>query len=153
VLFHLTYPGSYRFGVVSIDYSVFVGSYRVVGAPQGPRVPYDGGSLWQGTGVQPQAAIDWAEIAQLNRGNWGVRYAYPCPPAPPGTLSGIWGSTLYTDDSPICVAGAHAGVITRDGGTVVVEMVPGVSSYSAANRNGIQSSAFGAYGGSILVIP
>ena len=52
-----------------------------------------------------------------------------------------------------CVAGAHSGVITRTGGAVTIEIVPGVSAYPSTTRNGIISNGFGAYTGSFLVVP
>ena len=148
-----SYVGSFQSGAVSLDYGLFDGSYLVVGAPTTPPVPYDGGSLWQGTTVMPQGLIDWEENPQTLRGAWGVRYQYTCPSNPTAALGTIWGSTIYTDDSRICVAGAHSGVITRTGGAVTIEIVPGVSAYPSTTRNGIISNGFGSYTGSFLVVP
>lgn len=50
----------------------------------------------------------------------GSSFEQQCPPN--GALSAsVWGTTIYTDDSSICTAAVHAGVITRErGGTVRV---------------------------------
>ncbi len=149
-----SYLGAYRGGVVSTDYGPFTGSFTIIGAPTGPLVAYDGGSLWAGTPVSPQGAIDWEENPQANRGAWGVRFQYSCPAvASTLALGTIWGSSIYTDDSRICVAAAHVGAITRSGGLVTIETVPGISFYPSTNRNSILSNGFGAYTGSFLVVP
>lgn len=150
-----SYVGSYRSGAVSEDYGLFDGSYAVVGAPAGIPGPYDGGVIWTSQPpVQVPGAIDWEENALVHRGAWGVRFQYTCQAIGPTVALGtIWGSTIYTDDSRICVAAAHVGVIGRSGGAVTIETVPGVSSYPSTTRNGILSNGFGAYTGSFLVVP
>ena len=56
-----------------------------------------------------------------------------------------WGDQTYTADSILCRAARHAGVIGAYGGTVRARVAPGQSSYSAATRNGITSSAWANY--------
>lgn len=66
----------------------------------------------------------------------------------------VWGTDIYTADSSICVAAAHAGVITRaEGGRVVVTSLPGQDSYSGSERNGITTSSWGSYRASFSVAP
>ena len=65
-----------------------------------------------------------------------------CPAG--GTLAAsIWGGDngIYTDDSAICVAAVHAGLITVDeGGTVVIEKNPGEDDYGGGfTANGVTS--------------
>jgi len=55
----------------------------------------------------------------------------------------IYGSTFYTDDSAICRAALHAGVIDEDGGRVSVYADRGQSSYPAVERNGVTSTGYG----------
>ncbi len=72
-----------------------------------------------------------------------------------GTVSGsIWGTGIYTDDSPVAAAAVHAGVLA-DGetGTVKVTILPGQPSYEGSLQNGIQSSAYPAWSGSFSVEP
>ena len=50
----------------------------------------------------------------------GDRLAIGCP-AKGATNQSIWGTDVYTDDSSVCVAAVHAGLInSRDGGMVVL---------------------------------
>ena len=73
------------------------------------------------------ADIDW-QTSPLDldlRGMNGERYAFRCPPGKP--MPGrVAGSGPYTDDSSICTAAVHAGVIhAKDGGEVTIEIRPG----------------------------
>lgn len=99
-----------------------------------------------------QQAINWSTQADLLRGRNGLRVSYRCPSN--GTASSrLWGSGIYTDDSSICTAAVHAGVINvRDGGVVTIEIQPGSSSYAASYRNGINSHSYGSWRGSFVVI-
>jgi hypothetical protein len=55
-------------------------------------------------------------------------------------LVSVWGTDVYTDDSPICSAAVHAGVIKQDeGGAVTLQILPGQSSYEGSTRNGVES--------------
>lgn len=54
----------------------------------------------------------------------------------------LWGSDFYADDSMICRAALHAGVIGPRGGRVDVHEAPGRSSYSGVTRNGVTSDAW-----------
>lgn len=55
----------------------------------------------------------------------------------------VWGGDngIYTDDSAICVAAVHAGLITvEEGGTVVIEKTAGEDDYGAGfAANGVTS--------------
>lgn len=55
----------------------------------------------------------------------------------------IYGSNFYTDDSAICRAAVHAGVIDEDGGQVSVYADRGQPSYPAVERNGVASTGYG----------
>ncbi|XP_039252538.2 retinoschisin-like [Styela clava] len=52
----------------------------------------------------------------------------------------VKGSIVYTDDSSICKAAIHAGVINNDGGSVQVRRLPGRRYYSSTVHNGIKST-------------
>ncbi len=60
----------------------------------------------------------------------------------------IWGTDIYTDDSAICIAAIHAGVLTAEGGVVKVIRLDGQSSYLGTERNGISTSNYGSWGAS-----
>ncbi|MGP1353699.1 MAG: LCCL domain-containing protein [Parasphingopyxis sp.] len=64
-------------------------------------------------------------------------------PAEDTNGGGIWGSVIYTDDSRICRAAVHAGAITRNGGMVRLEMLPGRDRYRGSERQGLVSQSFG----------
>lgn len=81
------------------------------------------------------------------RGQNGQRFSYRCPPN--GRDRIIWGTDVYTDDSPICVAAVHFGLITLwEGGVVTIEISPGRSQYFGSTRYGITSYDYGSWGGS-----
>lgn len=64
-----------------------------------------------------------------------------CPPG--GDAAGkVWGTDVYTVDSMICVAAAHAGLITpENGGAVTVQRAAGLRQYAGTERFGIASRA------------
>lgn len=75
-----------------------------------------------------------------------------CPAGCAGEVYSIWGTDIYTDDSAVCPAAIHAGVITdAEGGTIVLTFVEGQDSYTGSERNGITTSDYGSWGGSFSV--
>jgi hypothetical protein len=102
--------------------------------------------------VVPPAPVDpWVRTATELKGRNGQKFAYPCPPN--GTPSTIWGTDTYTDDSSVCTAGVHAGVITfAGGGYVVIQIEPGQDNYTGTARNGVTSNDYASWGGSYVVI-
>jgi hypothetical protein len=64
-----------------------------------------------------------------------------------GSATGsVWGSSLYTRDSSICAAAAHAGAISSTaGGVVTVQSAPPCKSYSSSTKNGVTSGAWGSF--------
>lgn len=95
--------------------------------------------------------IDWSKQADSLRGRNGQRFTYYCPP---GTVSSrLWGVDLYTDDSSICTAAVHAGLITaQSGGTVTIEIRAGANTYQGTTRNGVKSSRYGSWHGSFVFV-
>jgi hypothetical protein len=88
--------------------------------------------------------VTWSTNASQYRGSVGQPVSFRCPPG--GAPRNVWGTDIYTDDSSVCTAAVHAGRITvADGGVVTFEMRPGLGAYSAAVRNGIESSAYEAW--------
>ncbi|MCA0910599.1 LCCL domain-containing protein [Qipengyuania gaetbuli] len=63
----------------------------------------------------------------------------------PNHSSAVWGSDIYTADSYTCKAARHAGVIGNAGGHVILQMLPGQSSYRGSTRNGEQTRSYGRY--------
>jgi hypothetical protein len=99
------------------------------------------------------ATDPWSLNAVEHRAQVGEEFTYDCPPADESRLDTIWGTDVYTDDSSVCTAAVHAGAITfEDGGEVTIEIAPGEESYEASEQNGIESSSYGPWGGSFVVV-
>ncbi len=98
-----------------------------------------------------EAADAWRTTVADHRGANREQFDYDCPAG--GQPANVWGTDVYTDDSSVCTAAVHAGAITvEEGGTVVVEIRPGEEEYEASSRNGIDSLAYGPWGGSFVVV-
>jgi hypothetical protein len=134
------YAGESRRGLTSTAWERFESSFRIVGGVAGltPNQVKDS------TVVE----ISWATTAQHLRGKTGER-RFVCP----GDRQAfpVWGSDVYTDQSSICNAAVHAGVITAEGGPVAVKLEPGRKDYQAATRNEIATQSFGSGQGSFSV--
>lgn len=126
-----SYEGSARNGVSSASYGSYGASYAIEAAPPGAAVVpmiTDPGAANRIQGAAP-----------------GQTYAiWVTGRAASGT---IWGSGVYTADSPFAAAAVHAGLLA-DGvaGPVVVRILPGRDSYEGSARNGVVSAAYGSYG-------
>lgn len=135
-----SYVGTNRNGVSSGDYGAWAGSYVLVGK--------------DGKAIEPRAGegrlAGWTLSATDHADAIGQRFTYTC--SPNGTFAPVWGTDVYTADSSICTAGVHAGLITRAGGTVTIEMRPGQPSYTGSERNGVTSGSWGQYGASFAIV-
>lgn len=99
-------------------------------------------------GITP---IAWDTTASGFSGETGQTYRFRCPGG--GTAATIYGSDIYTDDSSICTAAAHAGVISMaSGGNVKIEIRPGRSAYGSTTRHGIKSNSYGDWRRSFVFI-
>lgn len=97
------------------------------------------------------ASIEWTTTVTDKRGQNGSRFTFTCPSGNPGSVR-VWGTDTYTDDSSVCGAAVHAGVLSASGGTVTVEIVGGQSSYASSTRNGVTSTQYGEWSGSFRVV-
>ena len=94
---------------------------------------------------------DWSDTAESYRGQNGQRILISC--APNGSLNSVWGTMTYTDDSSICSAAVHAGLITTaQGGNVMIEIAGGEIAYEGTTQNGVTSSEWGRWEGSFFFI-
>lgn len=136
-----SYSGSTRSGVTSKSYGSWRGSFVFVSQPD---------SNSENTGSA--TAVSWVKQADGWRGQNGQRYVLRCPAG--GRISSrLWGTNFYTDDSSICTAAVHAGLITTEsGGTVTIEIRPGANSYVASRRNGVISKSYGKWNGSFIFV-
>ena len=75
---------------------------------------------------------------------------YDCPED--GDLYRVWGTGMYSNDSSVCTAAVHQGVITlQDGGRVRIVIQPGQPSYTGTTRHGVVSQGYRAWGGSFSI--
>lgn len=107
--------------------------------------------LAQGKGENVRQ-IDWTTQADNLRGRNDEQFSFLCPAG--GTISSrLWGTDVYTDDSSICTAAVHAGLITpQNGGVVRIAIRPGASSYKGSTQNNVTSRAFGEWRGSFVFV-
>ena len=84
------------------------------------------------------------------RGQNNTQVSCSCGPVVP---SAVWGTGIYTDDSSVCTAAAHAGTIPMSGGSVIAIILPGQASYQGSTKNGITSFAYGQWYGSFVTAP
>lgn len=68
-----------------------------------------------------------------------------------GGSGSIWGTGTYTDDSNVCRAAVHAGVIPSTGGVMRVAATAGASSYTGTTKNGVTTLSYGSWAGSFTV--
>lgn len=78
-------------------------------------------------------------------GDVGMTLNGTCPSNCITEGSSVWGSDVYTDDSSICTAAIHAGVITDAGGAVSLTIAPGQDAYAGSERNGVSTSEWGSW--------
>ena len=58
----------------------------------------------------------------------------------------IWGTDIYLDESPICTAAAHAGLLTPGAsGQVTILMGREAESFQGTQRNGVTSLSYGSW--------
>jgi hypothetical protein len=89
----------------------------------------------------------WNADAQQYRDKIGEKFTFECPAG--GERFRLWGVETYTDDSSVCNAAVHVGLITFErGGTVEIQIAAGQASYDAGVANGVTSTRYGSWGGS-----
>jgi hypothetical protein len=119
--------------------------------------------VWQIAGPDPVAGAPtpapqvtpvtatWSSNARDFRGLIGQQVEFVCPPG--GSPATLWGTDIYTDDSSVCTAAAHVGVIDlATGGTVTIEMRPGEAQYTGSTRNGVTSLSYPSWDSSFVVV-
>src|SRR6185503_11633274 len=95
-------------------------------------------------GGPPPGTIGWHETVDHLDAKIGETLTVTCAPlGPRDSRGGIWGNQVYTDDSSICTAAQHQGLITEAGGSVTVEVLPGHDTYLGSMRNGVESKSYG----------
>ena len=87
-------------------------------------------------GRQEQGIINikWKVLSILN-----TRYVVKCPKDCSKEEQKVWGDSIFTDDSNVCQAGIHAGLMTDKGGELEVAIEEGKDKYAGKMRNMINS--------------
>jgi hypothetical protein len=94
--------------------------------------------------------IDWNTAANKLGLSAGQSQVVSCPAG--GTPKTVWGSGPYTEDSNVCTAGVHAGLITlQEGGSFKVTKEAGMPSYQGSTAHDISTQDYGAYPSSFSV--
>ncbi len=91
-------------------------------------------------GLQP------LQNASAFRAQAGQVLSFVCP-AGDGGKARLYGTDIYTDDSAICAAAIHAGVLKPGrGGIVKILIGNGAKSFKGSERNGLRSLDYGSWG-------
>lgn len=107
----------------------------------------DGGATEEVEADETAKDVTWGLNASQFQGDDGKTVAYDC--SEDGTIGSVWGTGTYTDDSSVCTAAVHAGLISiDDGGRVVIEIAPGEDSYEGSEANGVTSLDYDSWPGS-----
>ncbi|XP_029474005.1 uncharacterized protein LOC115100013 [Rhinatrema bivittatum] len=136
-----SYQGTTRNGITTISYGAWHGSF-VVYRSTSTNAPT--------TRISSPLSVPIQCSTQARQLNTSVTRV-SCPAGCLSQNRNVWGTDTYTDDSSICRAAAHAGILTDAGGQVIVEKRPGQNSYQGTTRNGITTSSYGAWPGSFVV--
>ncbi|MEB3212810.1 MAG: LCCL domain-containing protein, partial [Leptolyngbyaceae bacterium] len=95
--------------------------------------------------------ISWAFTANRFRDRVGDDITLFCPAE--GVANRVWGSDVYSDQSSICTAAVHAGLLTFEvGGAIAIRILPGQESYAGTTQNDLTSSSFGQWPGSFTFV-
>jgi len=131
-----SYAALNRNGVRTNSYGGWHGSFAFLNADGEMIAP-----------ISPIPVASWADTATSFRGRLDQDFVFDCPSG--GQVGTVWGTNIYTDDSSVCSAAVHAGLITaRDGGTVTIRILPGEDAYVATDRNGVNTNSYGPWYGS-----
>ena len=124
------YDGAARNGVNTAAYGAWHGSYFFPDAPQ----------------QAPGSRVCPANMQHLR----GSGRSLSCDCGADQLRGTVWGDGVYTDDSSLCLAARHAGLIGAEGGPIQATATQGRQGYAAAARNGVQTQSYGAWGGSFV---
>jgi hypothetical protein len=139
------YVGSLRNGISSLQYPAWQLSFRFPDvSPVAPDTLPDGRIVHDLQG-------DWLTEANAVAATTVGVIRMTCPPG--GAGGSVWGTDIYTDDSSICEAAVHAGVIRRaEGGVVHFERLGGQPSFQGSQRNGVSTLSYPTWPGSFRFV-
>lgn len=135
------YRGSPRYNVTSYDYGSYNRSFAVI-VPQG-QAPAPVAAPAPPQVIEAGCSFNATQIHDAV----GTSHMVSCPPGC-AEQGGLWGTDVYTGDSGICRAAIHAGLISPNGGPVVVVLDTGRPAYRGTVRYGVRSHDYGSYASS-----
>lgn len=116
-----------------------------------PIVTSSGGKTSTTTPNILTADVLWTDNAVPFGTEIGTGVVVTCPPN--GSAGIVWGTDVYTNDSSICTAAVHAGLITlQRGGTFGLIVMEGQRSYTGSTRNGVSTLDYGAWDASFMLV-
>lgn len=127
------YEASTRAGVQARSWGAWRRSFQVFalgadGAPVRPTPP-----AAEASSGCAQRGYDLVSAAK-------PRAEHVCPAS--CSPSAVYGSGPYTDDSPVCAAAVHAGIIPSSGGKIVIEHVGKKRAFQGSVRNGVETRSW-----------
>lgn len=130
-----SYQGSEKNGVKTSGYGPYGGSISFAGVPAAP-------------------GPSQADLSLCPGDMRGTRAPIKCH-CPASALTGgtVWGTDIYTEDSAMCRAALHAGVISPEGGNITAVPIAGQQQYLGSQKNGVTSQDYGAWGASYILTP
>ena len=72
-----------------------------------------------------------------------TRLLVRCPSGCASESYAVWGTDLYTDDSSVCRALVHAGVLRAEGGVARITFLGGLLAYVGSEQHGVRSTSYG----------
>lgn len=140
------YTGSRRNGISSAAYGSWTGSFIFVAAEEGQKAD---ANVAGETDDSDATDITWSTYSRQLGSTVGDVYKVRCPEG--GDINHrVWGTDIYTDDSSVCVAAIHAGLMTIEGGVVTIEIRPGEKKYAGSRRNKVITENYGSWTGSFI---
>jgi hypothetical protein len=94
--------------------------------------------------------IDWGTSATKIPYTFAAPLDLVCPPGGAASVetAAVYGTDVYTDTSPICVAAVHAGIIGVGGGKVRFASRGPQATFTGSTRFGLTTRAYGEWEGS-----
>jgi hypothetical protein len=118
--------------------------------PNSPTPPNSSAVPMARSVAQPAIEVGCSYNASQIVGGTGRTQLVNCP-AGCADHGWVWGTDVYTTDSPVCNAAIHAGVIPPEGGDVMVILEEGRQAYRGSKRNGVLTADYGQFGSSFRV--
>ncbi len=128
-----TYQGTASNGITSGSYGPYAWSFLFPGNAPGSA------------GTTSASATSCPRTMAEHRGTDDIVTCHCEPGVVPGV---VWGTDVYTDDSHLCAAALHAGVVGTAGGTIRAAASPGRTAYTGSSRHGVTSASYHQWHGS-----